>query len=103
MTEQQKSPAYPHHIAGGPSREELFDALRLQHKHGDVSFTLAYESLQIKVRASIRGIRSEDGSGDSWLLCLYNPHGLLGLTHLEAYYNTARRKGWMGPPRSNSG
>lgn len=82
-------------IAMGPSREELFDALRLRHENRPVYFDLPYLGGRFKVEVDEIGI--EDGSGNSWLLKLHDPKGLLGANRLEAYFNTNSRSGWIRP------
>lgn len=77
-------------ITAGPSREELFDALRLTSLHLSVLFTVAD---CYKFTAVVRGIEAEDGSGESWNLMLADGVGHLGGTRLKAYYSTKRRAG----------
>ncbi len=93
-------------ITAGPSREDLFDALRLQHAKGKVSFTLTPEAQQsgsrIKVLTEtlevfVSGIGTADWSGNNWLLDLYDPSGYLGSQRLEASFNTNSRMGWVRP------
>jgi len=83
-------------ITGGPSREELFDALRLRHENRKPVFHVPYIRGGCFV-VSVDAIGIEDGSGDNWLLQLHDPNGLLGANHLKAYFNTVTRRGWMKP------
>ena len=97
-------------IVAGPSREELFDALRLGNKGRMVSFTInpahvprigkygqKFEIQSMTFEVSIESIGIEDGSGQSWVLKLYDQFSNLGSNYLEAYFHTTRRKGWMRP------
>jgi len=90
-------------ITAGPSREELFDALRLRHENRKVSFTLAPNthpwSAPKKVQVFVDGISIEDGSGANWLLKIRDEYQefTLGTCQLEGYYNTTRREGWTRP------
>ena len=53
-------------IISGPSREELFDALRLLAHVTDVPFVIICEDKKYTLHARITGIKAEDGSGHSW-------------------------------------
>ena len=55
-------------ITSGPSREELFDGLRLFAEKREVGFTIENNGRQMKPTAWIHGIEAEDGSGQSWNL-----------------------------------
>ena len=89
-------------IVRGPSREELFDGLRLRHEDRKILFhlegsrdTLLQEEEILNVK--INGIRIEGGSGNNWLLQLSPDRFLIfgqGVG-FDACYNTARRKGWV--------
>ena len=83
-------------IVNGPSREELFDALRLRHEVRGVKFTLeAYGGLRISVL--VNGIEVEDGSGNSWTLLLHDDKEVFRTPKLKAYFNTTKRIGWIRP------
>jgi len=86
-------------ITGGPSREELFDALRLFGERRRVEFTFHREESpkKIRLRTQINLIEVEDGMGEKWILEVYfvpddglymHPRG-----PYELYYDTITRKG----------
>ena len=92
-------------IAVGPSREEIFDALRLMHEGRRVWFTLAPESTTSKeaasghrlprdkeLRLSVCQLRSY-GAGDECLVWLYDGSDTLGSKYLRAHYHYTRRQG----------
>ena len=92
-----------HQITAGPSREELFDALRLRHEGRKVSFTATKNSQWPNPRfkvlgetetfdVSIDSIGVEDGSGNNWLLTISDK-----TERFEGYFNTTRREGWLKP------
>jgi hypothetical protein len=94
-------------IISGPSREELFDALRLRHEDRQVCFTIESPNSKICTKeifnVKVDGIAIEDGSGNNWLLSLSNPrdcHKAPKITtamppKFEVYFNTTRRKGMI--------
>ena len=98
MTNQQQ-----YEIVAGPSREELFDALRLRHEGRKVSFTMTPRPQRLGSRIEmektfnvfVNGIKVNDIRGKNWLLDLCNPNGNLGSQYLRGYFNTMRRKGWV--------
>lgn len=65
-------------ITDGPSREELFDSLRLRNEYRTVEFELFEPSVdedgeglmrapyKVRVKAQVLQIGAEDGSGHSW-------------------------------------
>jgi len=55
-------------IASGPSREELFDGLRLFIEKRVINFNFKKNGTEIKVPLIIQGIEAEDGSGESWII-----------------------------------
>jgi len=84
-------------IADGPSREELFDALRLFNEHRKVAFqgwirrgSASMEGFTLG--AQVNSIAVEDGSGHSWNLMVYLP-ALDESGPYEIYYHDGRRKG----------
>lgn len=81
-------------ITKGPSREELFDALRLQHGGGKLPFTL---HRLLKIDLAISGIERDGDGCNQWLLKLYDPSAepALGAEHLEGAFNTTFRTGWV--------
>lgn len=89
-------------IIAGPSREDLFDGLRLRHESRLVLFSilsghhsnaLYNKSLQLQVN----GIAVEDGSGHKWLIELHDPTKTFGSSKLHGYFDTNTRKGWVEP------
>ncbi len=92
-------------VLAGPSREELFDALRLHHEGRTVTFTVANKLrsagdpsrsatmyLRFTVDVAVRGI-GVGGDGDSWILKLHDTAGLFGQVDLEANYCATKRTG----------
>lgn len=85
-------------ITSGPSREELFDSLRL-HQWGIIfRVTNAGDSSEplMKIEANITLIERSDGSGHGWNIKFYVtsgnriiPRGTIG----EGFYLTNDRKG----------
>ncbi len=94
-------------IEDGPSREVLFDALRLFNEQRRVEFTVlgpdpfnrpGLRGTPYTLVTQVNGIQAEDGSGQNWILTVY----FLGVpkqlqpTHLgpyTVYFNDQRRKG----------
>lgn len=98
-------------VVAGPSREELFDALRLRHEGRKVAFTVAPSHITDRVlpggRKFVPGnlmfhvgvgmLRPESGDGNNWLFELGDEHKSLGSTKLHGYINTTTRQGWVEP------
>ena len=98
-------------LVAGPSREELFDALRLRHEGRKVTFTLAPQNItgrtlaegrkfvpgNLAFHVQVNEVGIEDGSGNNWLFKLYDEHAVLGTMYLEGYINITTRKGWVRP------
>jgi hypothetical protein len=92
-------------IHNGPSREELFDALRLFNERRYVTFELWDGDEQFvhwgiyTIQTQINGISAEDGSSHNWNLDVYFIYGdddMLQPKHrgpYKLYYNDVRRKG----------
>lgn len=93
-----------HKIVAGPSREELFDALRLRHENRLVRMTTQYHSRtagegqrsfednsKLVFSVSVDSIEIGDLSGHKWILTLTDDDGLSYL----AYFDTERRHGWL--------
>ncbi|MCX6756140.1 MAG: hypothetical protein NTX85_02280 [Candidatus Nomurabacteria bacterium] len=53
-------------ILNGPSREELFDGLRLFAEKREVGFNLESNGREITLPFIMQSIEPEDGSGNSW-------------------------------------
>ena len=94
-------------ITEGPSREALFDGIRLRHEGRNVTFTLGPD-LSVKsvshpdlgqVLFRINAIGIEDGSGKSWRLSLQTIGRLqiMGSQKFVAYYSTRTREGRLFP------
>ncbi len=95
-------------ITSGPSREELFDGLRLFSEKRYVEFKLKHREETITISSIIQGIEPEDGSGQSWIIKFnvekkyFNyivwPAKLKLLLNkdfltIQAYYSTKNRRG----------
>jgi len=107
MTSQNQTRRLYVKITDGPSRETLFDGLRLRHEGRRVTFTLGPD-LSVKlvdlsglgqIQFAINAIGIEDGSGKSWRLSLQTTKKLkvLGSNKLVACYNTRTREGRLFP------
>lgn len=81
-------------IVHGPSKEELFDSLRLLREKRFVEFVCKGEivgrACKITRACRITGIKAEDGSGESWLLDGYCDGDS---RKFAAYYRTDKRAG----------
>jgi hypothetical protein len=98
-------------ITDGPSREELFDALRLFNEQRRVLFTLKkiyqHERRTYTLPAVVLGVKPEDGSGHNWCLELQFSNNaengiVLGEQQHEKfgiYYHDQRRKGTIADAR----
>ena len=95
-------------ITAGPSVEALFLALRLRHEGRAVEFSVLAPSLGLgtvgstrsfgkPIRFLVDAISVEDGSGHQWLIRLYDRNKVLGTDHLEGYYDSNTRHGWLKP------
>lgn len=92
-------------LIAGPSREELFDSLRLQDERRKVTFTSQYNDGMEreeprKVQVCVKGIHvnPEVGPEESWLLHLMEiQSGSFGslISNYEATFDTKTRKGWI--------
>ena len=85
-------------ILGGPSREELFDSLRLYNEQRKLTFELLDKAInKVKVMVTVTGLKVEDGSGNNWIIyaCItLNGRGV----QIDGYYNTVRRTGHFNIP-----
>lgn len=91
-------------IVAGPSREELFDALRLRHEGKKVEITVIHPphpaevmQSQMTITAMVDMIKAEDGTGDKWLLELSDMKGTLEDFHFKTFFNTKTRTGTLTP------
>ena len=96
-------------IIDGPSREELFDSLRL-HNLRETLVTFCFRprdnetAMPIFVRGRILRIELEDGSGQSWNI-VFRPTDIVdhdvvpAEPYLPMYYRTDRRSGGIVPAR----
>ncbi len=64
-------------IINGPSREELFDGLRLFAEKRYVPFLVKKNEIEKYFAATIKSIEAEDGSGHSWNLTISAHNKLL--------------------------
>lgn len=96
-------------ITSGPSREELFDGLRLFAEKREVGFNIEDNGRLLTLPVIMQGIQPEDGSGQSWnvVINIEVKHLLrLGLpvevktvfagkkvVQVKAYYSTRTRRG----------
>lgn len=98
------------YIVAGPSREALFDALRLQYEGRKITFTVAPTLEQqatggnygrpnnLALQVKVDMLRPEDGSGNNWLFELIDEHQSLGSCKLRGHINTTLRcEGWVEP------
>ncbi len=104
-------------ITSGPSREELFDALRLCAEGREVEFTLYGEepvgSVSYPIRHAVKRLQvlcisTQDADGETWELKLgmgkgddwvFSPH--LG-GKVTAYYNSRCRRGALSYEKQSS-
>ena len=98
-------------IEDGPSREQLFDALRLFNEHRIVTFTLRRRvdtdgSVTIggqkwDLSAQTLSIMAEDGSGHSWILQVRFKAevDVLNTAPVQIYYHDTRRGGCVSRER----
>lgn len=90
-----------HKIINGPSREELFDALRLFDNRRSVVFTLRDVNTEeiFELQCWVQGIELEDGSGHSWIVKLDALSANKAITvdadcsPIYIYYHDTHRKG----------
>lgn len=81
-------------VTAGPSREELFDALRLCAEGRKVFFSYEDGHVKEKTLVAITAIECEDGSGQSFMfkfsgaVCSRGGSG-------EGHCNTRTREGWI--------
>ncbi len=94
-------------ITSGPSREELFDALRLFNEGRKASIEIDNNGKKMKAEVIIHTIGAEDGSGQSWNLSFsikesfikvpypinLNSQVSIPYTRVNAYYSTKNRRG----------
>lgn len=78
-------------IANGPSREDMFDSLRL----GTI-VTFYLEDGRI-IDGKVTCLEMEDGSRYSWIFKLYDPKQVLGENKILGYQNTRTRSGHVQP------
>ena len=95
-------------ILSGPSREELFDGLRLASEKRFVGFVMINNGRQMAPLVILQSIEAEDGSGQSWNLKFSIPESFVGkmpypinvfkkakipIVTVKAYYSSKTRKG----------
>lgn len=89
-------------FTGGPSREDLFDALRLRHEMRVVKFTINCTGERVGEKGTteefmVNSITTVGGDGNTWLLnlTLVRTRGTR-----DCYFDTNTRKGWVCEPCS---
>jgi len=88
-------------VLEGPSRETLFDALRLRHEGKKVFFTLrpvatdGIPTWKVTHGFHINSISVFENDGDRWLIKLFDRKASLAAKYLCGYYNSSARTGWM--------
>ncbi len=94
-------------ITNGPSREELFDGLRLLSEKRTVGFVIEVNGREKKPDTWIHAIESEDWTSQSWNLKFSIPTGFISPVQItplskqkrsetvKAYYSTRTRKGFI--------
>ena len=83
--------AHTRKITAGPSREEIFDSLRLFNEGRTVRMTVD----GLEGPYLVQSIEAEDGSGHSWNLVLVNQVFKTKGAPVKAWYNDTRRTGTM--------
>lgn len=82
-------------ILSGPSREELFDALRLINERRSVTFTWGNNLVGSRiVNVHILSLIAEDGSGDKWLGTA-RMDSIQVQGNFDFFYDSKSRKGWI--------
>lgn len=84
-------------ITDGPSREDLFDALRLGPEKATIDITIKIKRIKRTVNFWVNGLEREDGSQQSWIIKVHDPLGALvrGRHNFEGYLNTRTREGHL--------
>ena len=83
-------------IYAGPSREDLFDALRLANEGRQVSFMVRDDfGHPVNLKCHISMIELEDGSGKRFLLKLSTKIENRITDSKSVYFDTETRKGWL--------
>ena len=82
-------------ISKGPSREELFDALRLTGERRKVIFVVRDDGNNlIPLECGISMLKPEDGSGLRWLVEMFSYYNHKTVTG-NGYYDTVNRQGYI--------
>ncbi len=84
-------------IVSGPSREELFDALRLSEENRKVKLVITYckpgeVGAEVEILVYIDQIGRANNFGSAWVF-----HATLGDQPLIGSYNTQKRLGTIAP------
>lgn len=83
-------------VYAGPSREDLFDALRLAHEGRQVTFMVRDDyGHPVNLKCGISMLELEDGSGKRFLLKLSTKINNRIVQSKSAYFDTETRKGWL--------
>ena len=77
-------------ILGGPSREELFDTLRLFDEERAVPVTVNGLSGEREIMVRITGLAAKDGSGKRWL---GKGFAVTSGERFDFYFDTGSRRG----------
>ena len=84
-------------IIAGPSREEIFDALRLRHEQRKVEFTLEVpRNQELILKGHVNSIDFFDITGNHWFFTLYDPDNSLGYKYIKGYIDITLHSGWVG-------
>lgn len=105
-------------ITNGPSREELFDGLRLFSEKRVVNFIIEIDGKEVQLLGWLRSIQAKDVSGHSWNIefCAAKPtlcgmvakmpypidptSSMAPLAEVEAFFSTKTRKGTLSFEKS---
>lgn len=99
-------------VQSGPSREQLFDSLRLSDEDRKVIFLLRPNvsdlenwcglntNMPIEMSVHVLSIKSLSKSGCDWSIALYDSQNLFGMAYLVGTYNSTSRRGWFTPTNS---
>jgi hypothetical protein len=83
-------------IYAGPSREDLFDALRLANEGRQVTFMIRDDfGNPVNLKCSISMLELEDGSGKRFLLKFSTKINNRIVASKSAYFSTETRQGWL--------
>lgn len=85
--------AVTYKVLSGPSREELFDSLRLYDEHREVEFVMrSPEKVKYKAKFQMISLEAEDGSGQSWIFSCVSS---FDRSKYSGWYNSRTRAGHL--------